>query len=572
MDDLRYQVDLLSAKNEKLLENERIYKLISNASNHAFICYQPESGHISTFGRWDLYFDFTLNEYADFYRVLDSIDDSDHEAIRSLFFLEKMGKESDSYVCKMKNGTYVEVNSELHRDDEGIVTDKVFCFKDVTERQKSKDELIYMAYYDYMTNLYNRNNFIVRFSQLLEKAKTEHQICSLLLIDIDDFHKVSDGLGMLAGDEVIQNFGIFLHDLTNEFVIGAHFDSDVFAIGIFAPIGSRSVDSIYQQIQDRLSKPFYLTDGAQVQISVSIGVSEYPESSDNALHLINCAEIVLLKAKQAGKNAIRFFDTQVLNEFMSSIKIENKLKEAVHSMDFFIYYQPQFFADNKRLRGVEALIRWRDKQGTLIPPSLFIPIAEKNGSIVNIGDWVLEESIKTHMSWKKKFDVEVVLSVNISAIQYKRSDFVSKVISFVSKYGMDPKELELEITESILIDDFSLVVEKMNELRDFGIRVSIDDFGTGFSSLQYLKGLPVDTIKIDKSFIDTLTSDCASQVIAESIILMAKKLGFETVAEGVETEEQYSYLKQVSCDLIQGYLLGKPMDESAIEEILLRMI
>ena len=213
---------------------------------------------------------------------------------------------------------------------------------------------------------------------------------------------------------------------------------------------------------------------------------------------------------------------------------------------------------------------WRD--GTFISPSLFIPIAEKNGAIVPIGDFVLEESIKAHMNWKMKFDFPMILSVNISSIQYNRQDFVPKVISLMSKYNMKPEELELEITESVLIDDFKSVISKMMELRDYGIKVSLDDFGTGFSSLSYLKGLPIDTLKIDKSFIDNITTDNSSWIIAETIISMSKRLGFETVAEGVETKEQYEKLKEISCDLIQGFYLGRPVEAKMIEELLIRSI
>ena len=235
-------------------------------------------------------------------------------------------------------------------------------------------------------------------------------------------------------------------------------------------------------------------------------------------------------------------------------------------------FQPQFYAETGKIRGVEALIRWRDRDGTFISPSLFIPIAEKNGAIVPIGDFVLEESIKAHMNWKMKFDFPMILSVNISSIQYNRQDFVPKVISLMSKYNMKPEELELEITESVLIDDFKSVISKMMELRDYGIKVSLDDFGTGFSSLSYLKGLPIDTLKIDKSFIDNITTDNSSWIIAETIISMSKRLGFETVAEGVETKEQYEKLKEISCDLIQGFYLGRPVEAKMIEELLIRSI
>ncbi len=239
---------------------------------------------------------------------------------------------------------------------------------------------------------------------------------------------------------------------------------------------------------------------------------------------------------------------------------------------FSLFYQPQYDVESGRLRGVEALIRWKDENGKLISPAEFIPIAEKNGSIVSIGAWVVEEALRTYAEWRDKFGVHLIMSINISAIQYKRKDFVSNVISLMEKYEIESKEIEFEITESVLIDDFAEVIEKMNLLREYGIRVSLDDFGTGFSSLSYLKGLPIDTLKIDKSFIDTVITDDSTRIITESIVSMVKKLGFETVAEGVETEAQYEYLRDIHCDNIQGFYLGKPMQKDEVEQILTSQI
>ena len=201
-----------------------------------------------------------------------------------------------------------------------------------------------------------------------------------------------------------------------------------------------------------------------------------------------------------------------------------------------------------------------------------ITIKEKNGTIVPIGTWVIEESIRTFVDWKRQFDCHVILSLNISAIQYMREDFIDSILSVIKKYDVDPTELELEITESVLIENFKDVMEKLHILRDYGIRISLDDFGTGYSSLSYLKGLPIDTLKIDKSFIDTIVNDENTRVITESIIYMVKKLGFETIAEGVESKEQFEYLKEIGCDCIQGYLLGKPMPGEEIKQLLLDQI
>ena len=300
-------------------------------------------------------------------------------------------------------------------------------------------------------------------------------------------------------------------------------------------------------------------------------MAEYPEAASKTLELINCAEIVMFKAKSMGKDKVLYYNGEILDDFLKNVTIENKLKDAVFQQNFTMYYQPQFRTNDRALRGVEALIRWKDDNGKMISPALFIPIAEKSGAIVPIGTWVIEESLRAFADWKRKYHYPMVLSLNISAIQYRQPDFIDKVLKLMDKYDISPSEIELEITESILIDDFTEITEKLVLLRDIGVKISLDDFGTGYSSLSYLKGLPIDTLKIDKSFIDTVITDENTRIITESIIYMVKKLGFETIAEGVETEEQFRYLNEIDCDNIQGYFLGKPMPSEKIENLLADM-
>ena len=315
-------------------------------------------------------------------------------------------------------------------------------------------------------------------------------------------------------------------------------------MAIYDSCGDRSVEHIHKEIVKRTREPFYLVGGQILNITVSVGVAEYPEAATSALELINCAEIVMFKGKSMGKNRIQYFDTPILNDFLKNVELDSKLKEAVFDHNFILYYQPQYYAGNQKLRGMEALIRWKDGDGEMISPAKFIPIAEKNGTIIPIGNWVLEQSIRTFSEWRNRYGVPFVLSVNISALQYQKEDFVDLLLNIIRKYDVSPEEIELEITESILIDDFQAVTEKMQLLKEYGIRISLDDFGTGFSSLSYLKKLPINTLKIDKSF------------------------GFESIAEGVEEEQQYKYLRAIGCDIIQGYLFGKPLSQEEIEQLL----
>ncbi len=572
MNKLEYQVDLLNAINQKLRKDEKMLRLICETSNSAFLYYNYEEEKVQTIANWDHFFDFTIQDIRDLTKLYDCVEEKYMIPLREVLFIEKQGMKSQSIEIRLKdNRICIEVEVNIVYDDNGQPTDKIIRFKDVTKFNAQNDELTYMAYYDILTGLYNRNYFVRLLGEFVRRAGEENEMVAVMFLDVDDFRKINDGMGIIVGDELVQLFGQYLIDLMGDNVVISHFNSDIYCIAIYGPYGARSVETIYQAIRERLKKPFKLTSGQEIFITVSVGVAEYPEAASNTLELINCAEIVMFKVKSKGKDKIQYFDGAILKDFLQNVSIETKLKEAVFAQNFMMHFQPQFRTTDRDLRGVEALIRWKDDTGDMISPAVFIPIAEKNGTIVPIGTWVIEESLKAYADWRRKYHYPLIMSINISAIQYKQPDFIEKLLQILEKYDISPYEIELEITESILIDDFTEITERLAILRDIGIKISLDDFGTGFSSLSYLKGLPIDTLKIDKSFIDTVITDENTRIITESIIYMVKKLGFETIAEGVETEEQFKYLNEISCDIIQGYYLGKPMPAADIEKLLANM-
>lgn len=572
MEELKYQVDLLNAMNQKLIKDEKMLRLICETSNSAFLYYNFTDNRFQTVANWDHFFGFTVMDLHDLARLYDCVEEQYIIPLREVLFIENQKIQSQSIEVKLKDKLIcVEVEVNVVYDAEEHPTDKIIRFKDVTKLNSQNDELTYLAYYDILTGLYNRNYFVRLVGDMIRKAEEENTTVAVMFLDFDDFRQINDGMGIVVGDELVQVFGQFLSDLISDHVVVSHFNSDIYCIGIYNPCGARSVETIYNTIRERLKQPFKLSGGQEILITVSVGVAEYPEAASGTLELINCAEIVMFKAKNMGKDKVLYYDGAILEEFIKNVTIENKLKNAVFQQNFMMYYQPQFRTTDKKLRGVEALIRWKDDDGKMVSPSVFIPIAEKNGTIVPIGAWVIEESLQAFAEWKRKYCYPMVMSLNISAIQYQQPDFIDKVLHLMEKYEVSPSEIELEITESVLIDDFEEVTKKLFLLRDIGIRISLDDFGTGFSSLSYLKGLPIDTLKIDKSFIDTVITDENTKIITESIIYMVKKLGFETIAEGVETEEQYQYLNEINCDNIQGYLLGKPMPSEKIESLLAEM-
>ena len=573
MEELRYQVDLLSALNQKLTSEEKMLRLICETSSSAFLYVNFEENIVKTLANWDYFFPgVEIKDTKDIAKLYAEVEDKYVLPLRELLFLEKTELQSDSGIIKLKDGkTWVECEVSIIYNEGNFPTDKIVRFKNVSKFQNQNDELTYMAYYDVLTGLYNRNYFVRLLADFVRKAEEKNTIVSVMFVDIDDFRKINDGLGIIVGDEVVQQFGQFLSEFKSDYVVVSHFNADIYCIAIYDPCGNRSVEYIYESIQERISSPFLLSTGQEIGISVSVGVAEYPEAAKSTLELINCAEIVMFRAKGLGKNAIQYFNAPILNDFLQNVSIENKLKEAVFCQNFTLNFQPQYHIEGKKLRGVEALIRWKDSDGKMISPAVFIPIAEKNGTIVPIGCWVIEESIKNYAAWKKKYSVDMILSLNISAIQYKRHEFIDNLMSIIRKYDVNPNDIELEITESVLIDNFIEMTEKLHVLREYGLRISLDDFGTGYSSLSYLKGLPIDTLKIDKSFVDTMLTDKNARIIMDSIVYMVKKLGFETIAEGVETQEQFDYLKSIECDCIQGYLLGKPLPGDELEKLLMKL-
>ena len=483
-------------------------------------------------------------------------------------FFERTQKENDSLECKLEGkDKWLEFECTIIYQD-GSPIEKVIRIRDISKFKKQNEELQYMAYYDTLTGLFNRNYFVRVLSEWIRNAESDNESIAVMCLDFDHFKKINDGLGLVAGDELVQSFGLFLKDMLDDRMIAAHFNDDTFYMAIKNPVGNHSVDYVFDHVLKRLEKPFRLLGGHEIYITLCAGVAEYPETATNSLELINCAEVVMFRAKELGTNQLKYFEAPIYKDFLENVNLENRLKEAISMNRFVLYYQPQYDSKSGDLRGVEALIRWKDENGKMISPGCFIPLAEKSGLIVPIGSWVLEEGIKKYAEWRKKYDCNMVLSLNISALQYKRPDFVNNLFDLLEKYQVNPKGIELEITESVLIDDFEQVVEKLHVIKDYGIKISLDDFGTGFSSLSYLKGLPIDTLKIDKSFIDTVIDDESTQVIAESIVSMVKKLGYETVAEGVETKEQFEYLKKIECDNIQGFLLGKPMPEEELVSLM----
>lgn len=578
MEDLKYQVDLLTAINEKLMNSERIYRQIVEYSGNIYLYfdYRDAKTKVDFIGPWDeLVGERVVGHPYDESYMLSLILDDDQDLFREkILEMQRDLTEEASMEIRTKTRKYsYKVLARVLYDEEDHPLEKLIAFIDITKDKLRNDELMYLAYYDSLTGLYNRNKFVSLLRDMCEKAENEKVSVEVLFVDIDNFKRINDSIGLLFGDELVQEFSAFLKTFESEFVHVGRFGSDLFVISIYNPCGQRSADVYYRKIRERLRFPFALSNKTEVVFTVSAGVAEYPDAGRSAIEVIKNAEIVLYRAKEKGKGIIQYFEPDILTRFLRDVSVEKQLKDAIDNNDFTLLFQPQFFAETGRLRGAEALLRWPDKSGGFITsPSEFIPIAEKNGGIIPIGEWVIKEAVKVLSDLRSKYHFPFVMSVNISAIQLRKDNFVEFVQNLLMTYEINPGMFEIEITESVFIDDFDDVIEKINILRGAGIRVALDDFGTGYSSLSYLKRLPLDTLKVDKTFIDTMITDDSTNVITDSVVSLAKKLGFKTVAEGVETKEQLLRLQKVGCDIIQGYLLGKPMSKSDFEKVIIRQM
>ena len=569
MNEMSYQVSQLEAMNNRLQNDETMFKMICETSADAFVYLDFAQRRIVHLGNWSHFFEFELN-YNAISRLLDIVEEQYHTDVYDCLMLEKNKLTQKSAEFKaIGKSMWIQMDAFASYDESGKEISKLLRLKDVTKFKKQDEEIDFLAYYDMYTGLMNRNYFIVKLRQMLQRAEENKDVVSVLFIDVDHFRRVNDGMGMLMGDELVQQIGQLFKEIESDNVMISHFNSDVFCAAIYDPCGSRSVENVVAEIKNKLSEPIRLSNSTEVTVSVSIGVAEYPECANDALNLINCAEIVMFKSKGSQKNGVLYYDSPTIQEFIEKVHIEQKFEKALKEHGFFMCYQPQYTTDGKNLRGLEALVRWKDEDGKVISPGTFIPMAEKNGSILRLGDWIMEKSISDFAEWREKYDMEdITLSVNVSALQFKNKSFVKTLMHLLEDYRMPPEMLELEITESVFIDDIDDVIEKMNILRESGVRFSMDDFGTGFSSLSYLRRLPIDTLKIDKSFVDTVVTDTPTRTIAETIIGMGKKLGFHTIAEGVEDEVQFDLLRDIGCDNIQGFYLGRPMVSEKIEELL----
>lgn len=450
------------------------------------------------------------------------------------------------------------------RDDQGQISHYVAVFSDISAIKHSEHELAHLAHHDPLTDLPNRLLFTDRAEQALASAQAHKRGCALLLLDLDHFKIINDSLGHNVGDQLLKSVGERLQGLFGPGVTLARLGGDEFAVLAESCPQLVQAAALAQRILDAMKEPF-IFDGHQLFISASIGISLFPSDALSAEQLLRNADSALFKAKSAGREGYALYTEELTAHAQHRVEMAGELRRALEQQELRVYYQPVHELQNSRLIGVEALVRWQHPERGLVPPGDFIPIAERTGLIADIDAWVMDQACRQMCQWLADGAPLTFLAVNVSSRLFARRELYDQVAKVLHDTGLDPAFLELEVTESAVMEDPEVALEQMHRLRELGLRLAIDDFGTGYSSLLRLKRLPVQKLKIDQGFVAGLPWDEDDAAIVRVVIALAQSMGMQVHAEGIEQVDQARFLLDQQCDLGQGYWFGRPMPASELD-------
>ena len=453
----------------------------------------------------------------------------------------------------------------LHEPSVGAI---VLNYRDVTQRKETEKQLEYRAHYDSLTGLPNRLLFRDRLVHSLEQAKRNKAGVAVMYLDIDHFKLVNDALGHSFGDRLLGEIARRLQSALRASDTISRIGGDEFSVLLPEVTSAEAVAGVAGKVLHSLARPFHV-EGHDFFVTASIGIGCHPADGDDAETLLKCADAAMYRAKELGRNQAQLFTASMNERYVRRLALEQHLHHAIERDQLELWYQPVFDRARRRYVCVEALLRWRDPVRGLVPPSEFVGLAEETGMIVPIGAWALRTACRQLRDWRAQ-GLSLRMAVNISAVQLQQRDLIGQVRDALAESGVPAEMLQLEITESAAMQNFELTMEMLRELRAMGVGVSVDDFGTGQSSLTYLKHFPIDTVKIDKEFLREVTSDETAAAIVSYVINLAHTLQLKVVAEGVETEEQYTFLRHYACDQMQGYLFAKPLPASEVVPFLER--
>lgn len=442
--------------------------------------------------------------------------------------------------------------------------------KEITEHKNiekelisHKDYLVKLAHYDNLTSLPNRIFFNEMLNKTISHASRHKKMMAILLIDLDRFKNINEEFGFSVGDTVLKEIANRFSTTLRSGDILARLGGDEFII-LLNDIGHEKFASpVAEKILQCASQPI-IVDDKEFSLTTSIGISIYPNDGTSLEDLQHNADIAMYNAKLAGSGVFQYFTKEMNREAHEHIQLEVSLRKAINNNEFILHYQPKLHLSDGGIAGVEALIRWESPELGFISPSEFIPLAEETGLILQIGEWALREACQTNKAWQTEGYQPISVAVNLSAKQFQHPDIAQLVQSILKETGLESKYLELEITETAVMENVDSAINKLNDIKNMGVKISIDDFGTGYTSISYLKKFPISLLKIDQSFIKDIPNNQNNTAITSAVIALAHTLGMEVIAEGVETAEQLQYLADNQCDTVQGYYLSRPLSESKI--------
>ncbi len=440
-------------------------------------------------------------------------------------------------------------------------------FDRADEKTKADERIEYLASHDSLTNLPNREMFNGLLRRTIDAAERYQRSFAVLFIDLDRFKVINDSLGHDAGDMLLVEIGGRLRNALRSSDVVARLGGDEFVVILEEAAERHEVERIAGELLSVLSQPLQLS-GHECHTTASIGIAMYPSDGADMQTLTKNADMAMYLAKEDGKNGFRFFTKEIKAQSIERLTLESRLRRALERDQFSLHYQPKVDMASGQITGVEALLRWNHPELGLVSPGQFIPLAEETGLIVPIGRWVLEEACAQNMAWQRRGLRPVTMAVNLSPRQFADANLLHDVDEALLASGMSPVLLQLEVTESMVMRNVSRAIKVLDAIQSRGIRLAIDDFGTGYSSMSLMKQFPIDTIKIDRSFVRDLPNDSEDQAIAQAIISMGKALGMTVIAEGVETMEQQTFLRNHACDEMQGFLFSKPLPPRQMADML----
>lgn len=463
----------------------------------------------------------------------------------------------------------VELRAFLMRDDHDKPVGMWAIVRDITERKLADAQIHHLAHHDSLTGLPNRMALRQRLEQVMATARREDTGVAVMLVDLDRFKSINDTLGHMVGDQLLIEVAQRLKNAVRENDVVARLGGDEFIVVVTNIIAPEAVSGVAGKIQAAVSQP-YAIEGHQLHTTPSVGISLFPADGDNAETLIRHADAAMYEAKSEGRNNWQYYSDSVSEAATERLKVETDLRGALQRGEFLLHFQPQMELASRRIVAVEALVRWQHPEMGLVPPDRFIPVAEDIGLIVPLGEWILDRACEQLRLWRDAGLGAIRMAVNLSALQLQQQSLQDVVTGTLQRHGLTPADLELEVTESMAMRHPAVTVAALGQLKQLGVTVALDDFGTGYSSLSYLKLLPIDSLKLDRSFVGDIETDSSDATICRVTCSLAHELGLTLIAEGVETEAQFAFLKNLGCDLMQGYWLCRPLAAAAAREFIVR--